>query len=309
MTIGSKEVVGSALGNGYDARSFEPPLFTNYAAGQVIRTVSEATGIIAAITDNSHMTLTENSRSTTGAATYAIIASGATLAGKGLDLVLDHAIGAWRLRLVVFGTEFSTSDTTLLLWDTIADAAFDPLGANTFVNPVWQQASNLSPILDGTVSVTAEATTTVTGTGTAFTTDFAIGRSIFTAGGQERTVASITSDTLMTVSDHWATTETAVTYSAVSGGPNLAGVITVLDGKSITGNGTAFQTDFAVGNKITLPTGTGLWSIDQVREVASIQTQTQMKVTERWCTSRTDVRYKLGGACAAASSVTISPAS
>lgn len=69
------------------------------------------------------------------------------------------------------------------------------------------QSANLS----GTISVTAAAST-ITGSGTAFLTDFVVGDVIYTAGAQGRIISVITDNTSMTVSSAWTTTETSVTY-------------------------------------------------------------------------------------------------
>jgi type II secretory pathway pseudopilin PulG len=61
----------------------------------------------------------------------------------------------------------------------------------------------------GTATVTA-GSTSVTGSGTAFTTQFAVGDSIQTAGGQIRTITAIGSATSITVNQNWDSTETSV---------------------------------------------------------------------------------------------------
>jgi hypothetical protein len=69
------------------------------------------------------------------------------------------------------------------------------------------QSTNLA----GQVSVTA-AGTTVSGTGTAFLTDYVVGDVIRTAGGQGRTITAITNNTALTVGTAWTSTESLVTY-------------------------------------------------------------------------------------------------
>lgn len=68
-----------------------------------------------------------------------------------------------------------------------------------------------SPNLTGTISVSNGAAT-VTGTGTAFTTDFQVGDVLTTAGGQLRKVASITNNLNLTVTENFTSTENTVTY-------------------------------------------------------------------------------------------------
>lgn len=69
------------------------------------------------------------------------------------------------------------------------------------------QSANLA----GTITVSAGGST-VTGSGTAFTTDFVSGDIITTAGNQRRIVSTITNNTSLTVTTTWTSAETAVTY-------------------------------------------------------------------------------------------------
>lgn len=81
---------------------------------------------------------------------------------------------------------------------------------------VWAVGTNQGGMLQsdnltGTISVT-NAGTSITGSGTTFTTDFAVGDPFTTAGGQCRRITVITSNTAMTVESAWTATESAVTY-------------------------------------------------------------------------------------------------
>lgn len=69
------------------------------------------------------------------------------------------------------------------------------------------QSSNLT----GTISVSSSGTS-VTGSSTTFTSDYVVGDVITTAGGQSRKITVISSNTSMTVSPAWTSTETTVTY-------------------------------------------------------------------------------------------------
>lgn len=69
--------------------------------------------------------------------------------------------------------------------------------------------------LGGTITVT-NGSETVTGSGTSFTTDFAIGSIIKTAGSQFGRVATIASNTSLTLTRAWGfATETGVTYKTI----------------------------------------------------------------------------------------------
>lgn len=85
----------------------------------------------------------------------------------------------------------------------------------------------------GTIVVTA-AGYDVTGTGTAFTTEFAVGDYIRTNGAVTRQIVAIASDTAMTVGTAWGGTESGVAYTR---GVRTIGTITVV------------AADFAVGHR------------------------------------------------------------
>lgn len=63
----------------------------------------------------------------------------------------------------------------------------------------------------GTITVSSGAST-VTGTGTSFTTIFNVGDVITTAGGQSRRITIIASNTSLTVESNWSSNETGVTF-------------------------------------------------------------------------------------------------
>jgi hypothetical protein len=77
------------------------------------------------------------------------------------------------------------------------------------------QSANLA----GTISVTASGTS-VTGVGTAFGTDFAVGDIITTSGGQSRRITVIGGTTSMTVTPAWSSTESTHTYKRGGKAPN-----------------------------------------------------------------------------------------
>ena len=84
----------------------------------------------------------------------------------------------------------------------------------TGLNGIAQSAN-----LAGTITVT-NATATVTGAGTAFTTDYVVGDVIRTNGGNARRITVITSNTAMTVESNWGATETGVAYRRGGRAPN-----------------------------------------------------------------------------------------
>lgn len=65
--------------------------------------------------------------------------------------------------------------------------------------------------LDGTITTTS-GSTTITGSGTDFSTDFIVGDVITSSGGTARRITAINSATDITVASNWGANETGVTY-------------------------------------------------------------------------------------------------
>jgi len=115
----------------------------------------------------------------------------------------------------------------------------------------------LQPIV-GTVTVTDNV---LTGTGTSFVTELDVGDSIY-LDTEGRVVISITSDTTLTVADSYT-------------GGNVAGQTMFRDNKTVTGLGTAFNTDLSVGNMIFATIG----GMRQGRTIAEITSATSLTLT------------------------------
>jgi hypothetical protein len=89
-------------------------------------------------------------------------------------------------------------------------------GLTKKLDEVWAQGTNAGAILQsanlaGTIAV-ANASALITGTGTAFLTDFIVGDVIQTAGGQARRITVITSDTAMTAESNFSSDEVGVAF-------------------------------------------------------------------------------------------------
>lgn len=98
----------------------------------------------------------------------------------------------------------NSSDTNDLIKDTSTTVDISTVGVLNGIN--------LSSNLAGTVTITGSSTT-VTGTGTAFTTDFSVGDVITPNGGNPRRITVISSNTSMTLeSSTSGSTLTGVTY-------------------------------------------------------------------------------------------------
>jgi hypothetical protein len=115
-----------------------------------------------------------------------------------------------------------------------------------------------SVVLSGTVST--DGSTTITGTSTQFSTDFAVGDSIFIINSQQKlTVTAITNDTTLIVGAAANTISGASYYKIMTTTPSpivttLAGSVSV-NGTSVTGSGTTFTNDLAVGDLISVSNG------------------------------------------------------
>jgi hypothetical protein len=109
--------------------------------------------------------------------------------------------------------------------------------------------------LTGTVTI---SDTLVIGTGTAFTTELSVGDNIYW-GTQRLVVESIANDTALTI-----------TTSVGS----ATGVSLQRDNLNLTGTGTAFIADYAVGDTIAVPSGAGYLA----RKIVSIASATSLKL-------------------------------
>jgi hypothetical protein len=107
--------------------------------------------------------------------------------------------------------------------------------------------------------------TSVTGTGTVFTTELLVGNQI-SAGGEIKTVSSIVSDGELTVDSVWIS--------------DLAGASFTYPGVAITGKGTSFTNELAVGVEIR--------SGGETRTISSITSDLVLEVDMRWLTFLTD---------------------
>jgi hypothetical protein len=98
-----------------------------------------------------------------------------------------------------------------------------------------------------TGTLTVNGTAAVTGSGTAFTTELRAGDAI-TINSIQRAVASIASNTALTLS---SAHPSSGAYSATTGRFTLTGTVTVsAGGTAVTGSGTAFLSQLAVGGRL-----------------------------------------------------------
>ncbi len=106
------------------------------------------------------------------------------------------------------------------------------LSITSVATGTWEATAWPSTPRSGTITVTAE-NTNVVGTGTAFLTELSVGNIIKTTGNiQIGTVASITSNTALTLSHNAATTRTNIAYNVQGVGP--ADNVTIANGNNVT---------------------------------------------------------------------------
>lgn len=118
-------------------------------------------------------------------------------------------------------------------------------------------AFSLLTNITGTVNINSR---TLVGTGTQFTTELAVGRSIY-YGGEVKVVESITSDTTLTVSTPFTANVTEATAQR--------------DNLTVVGTGTAFTTQLVAGESISVMIG----GVLQTRRIASITSNTSLELT------------------------------
>ncbi|MCR4288715.1 MAG: flagellar hook-basal body complex protein [Candidatus Scalindua sp.] len=121
-------------------------------------------------------------------------------------------------------------------------------------------------VLTGSIDPTAS--TSVTGVGTAFTTELAVGDKI-NVNGEIRKVVTITSDTALTVDG--AFTDTAADAALTAGTGVLTGSIDPAASTTVTGVGTLFTKELAVGDQITVS--------GETRTISAIASDTSLTVT------------------------------
>ncbi|MCP4570367.1 MAG: hypothetical protein GY841_22525 [FCB group bacterium] len=173
----------------------------------------------------------------TQAAIGTLAGNGTAVTGTGTQFESEVPVGATltaagQLRKVVA----RSSDT-----DLVVDAPFD-LAAGTTIDVPATQAGT------GTVASTG---TTVTGTGTNFSTELAAGDRI-TAAGRRRTVTAVTSDTELRVDAAFSPNLPAGTTFERPAAGQVAGAGTVAgSGRTVLGTGTAFLAELTAGETLT----------------------------------------------------------
>ncbi len=138
----------------------------------------------------------------------------------------------------------------------------------------------------GTVTV-GSGSATITGSGTAFTTNFKVGDGIYVASAapQIRTIATITSNTAMTAGSNFSSGTSGLAYTLGALG---AGTVTTNGTVNLVGSGTSFTTFYHVGDTI-------LVNGETARIVNSITDNTHLAVTGAFSTSASSLAYMRAG--------------
>src|SRR5215207_4871144 len=114
----------------------------------------------------------------------------------------------------------------------VTPAGATSLNITSLTTGTWEATAWPSTLRSGTISVTA-GNSTVTGAGTAFLTELSVGNIIKTTGDiQIGTVASITSNTSLTLTNIPATNRTNIAYNVQGVGP--ADNVTIANGHNVT---------------------------------------------------------------------------
>ena len=142
-------------------------------------------------------------------------------------------------------------------------------------SPYTVVGTGTTRVLTGSIDPTAS--TSVTGVGTAFTTELAVGDKI-NVNGEIRKVATITSDTALTVDA--AFTDTAADAALTAGTGVLTGSIDPAASTTVTGVGTAFTTELAVGDQITVS--------GETRTISAIASDTSLTVSAAFSNNAND---------------------
>ena len=132
-----------------------------------------------------------------------------------------------------------------------------------------------SRVLTGSIDPTAS--TSVTGVGTAFSTELAVGDKI-NVNGEIRKVTAIASNTALTVDA--AFTDTAADAALTAGTGVLTGSIDPAASTTVTGVGTAFTTELAVGDTITVS--------GETRTISAIASNTSLTVSAAFTDNAND---------------------
>jgi hypothetical protein len=144
--------------------------------------------------------------------------------------------------------------------------------------------------LAGTITYSTSSTT-VTGNNTRFTTQLRVGRSIYNANNELiGTIASIFSDTQLTLTQNARYTGSSVSYTASYYQLQMAGTITTGTTTNIVnGTGTRFMEQVKVGDRILRY---DTWGSVTLGTVASVTSNTQLTLTANASENRTNSNFR-----------------
>ena len=233
VTQGSRTVAGSGTA-----------FSTELAVGSII-SIASVNYTVSAIASNTSLTLARPYRASTASG---LTASSNTKATYTVSSITDDT------RLTLTASAPAASNVTMGAGLTLTATPTTTCSGSTVTGASGQSAIDLSGnSLTGTVQVT-NGSATVTGTGTSFTTQLAVGSNVYINSVLYK-VSVIGSATSLTLSTTYAGT-TASGLTMTTDSTNLTGTVTVTNGSTtVTGSSTTFTTQLAVGNVVTINSG------------------------------------------------------
>jgi hypothetical protein len=135
---------------------------------------------------------------------------------------------------------------------TLASVPTTTCSGSTVTGAIGRRAISLAGnSLTGTVAVTS-GSPTVTGTGTSFQSQLAVGSNVYINSILYK-VSAIGSNTSLTLSSNYSGATVTGGLTMTTDSTNLTGTVAVTNGSAtVTGTGTSFQTQLAVGNVVTI---------------------------------------------------------
>jgi hypothetical protein len=192
---------GLVATNGTTALVGTGTAFTDtFKAGDTVTVAGETVRTIAAVADNTHLTVTAAFSTTGPARTYL---SARTIPACPSGRIVDFLPGRYTDVVKLNNLTSSCGSTP----DGNGKVLYFHSGTYNF------DFSGAAPAGPGTVATSG--TSALVGTGTTFTNTFKVGDAITVAGETARTVATITDNTHLTVTAAFATTASGLTYLSV----------------------------------------------------------------------------------------------
>jgi hypothetical protein len=213
------------------------------AAGYII-SINSVNYTVSSITDATHLTLVRPYRGSTAGG---LTASSNYVTKYTVSSITDDT----HLALTGNYSGATASGLTVSAGLTLTAAPTTSCSGSTVSGATGGRAISLAGnSLTGTVAVSS-GTATVTGTGTSFTTQLAIGSNVYINSILYKVSAIASATSLTLTSNYGGATASGLTMTTDS--TNLTGTVAVTNASAtVTGTGTTFTTQLAVGNVVTI---------------------------------------------------------